>query len=473
MPRKDYSIAALHLLTGVLMGYCLFSMAKRLDDDTAYVKDVNEMWSIDLIEKFYREKCEECVAWSGVYEGTSEGCYCTTSHHRKNVKVGVHTGSCNWNQTSVGCVDIEQIPETPISKWWQGNTLFVKRLPDSSYASLAGNMGDDGACKTGFRLCEFRSMPGGGVCVPEHWISCPISAVYLDEQPPATGESGEQLNGPSLVQLHDPNLLPITDLRLAESHICRNPKKVATTEGRPSYALNRKARVNCGSDERYIELDSIGEQQLFDLHGIDYGRLPSFKTSDFFRWKRMYRRLQPVFPHCKSIFVSMKSLAMKMSIYYYSTYAFAIVWLALVLITLICRFILFDPASQGRPKVATAARIAIFLFEGTLLALCLLWFLSWSSISQLYQIEQLKCGDEGINSALAGMYERSKGDGGFYLISLALCSLVLVWDHIASALQLALNKGRFVDDQGRYMRNVELPELDAQTVLSFASIIGS
>ena len=476
MLRKDYSIAVLHILVCVMMVWCLFSLVSRLDDDVAFVKDVNDMWSIDLIERFYREKCEECVAWSGVYEGTNDGCYCTTSHHRKKVQRGLHTGSCNWNQTSVGCLDIEQIPLTTVATWSQNNTVFVKRRPNSSYSSLVNNMDKEGDCKPGFRLCEYRKMPEGGVCVPEEWSGCPMSAVYIedgDAEVSPDNASREKFNGFSLVQLHDPSELPITELRLAESHICRNQWKTATTEGRPAYSLNRKAREHCPRDERYQELDSIGEQQLFDLHEIDYQRLVGFKTSDFYRWKRMYRRLQPIFPHCKSIFVSMKSLAGKMSVYYYSIYIFSIAWVLLVLVTLVCRYFILEAVSQAGQKDIFASKVFFRIFAGALLVMGVLWFLSWSCTSQLYQIEQLKCGDEGINSTLASMSEASKTDGSFYLLSLLLCVLVLVWDQIASSMKIALNRGRFVDEQGRYMRDLELPQIEVPTILTFASIIAS
>ena len=316
-----------------------------LEYNQSYLLDVYDILTYDIVFNVTNVHLTHTRIWSGIYEGTVDGCYCYTSDSESGVYLGMHRAQCSYNETHWGCIDIAEIKPRMVYKLKRSETIntqednmkeeqepegiLVYKYPNSSFSALSSNIEESGDCKEGFMKCGGRSSDKDdrGICVPQAWGKCPITHLKMRsiDDPAVQKEDHSRFvkfPGFYIEQWTEENRRPIVHTTFVESHVCKNPLIESLSKGRTRYELNRKQEGVCEEDPRYIKLDEQGEgeRDLFDLHGVEYENLIEFYTSNEFKWFRMYRRQIHVAHSCRFISKDLKSMIQSVSQHSYLSY---------------------------------------------------------------------------------------------------------------------------------------------------------
>ena len=147
-------------------------------------------WNNNLVTGFSngsplsRQPYEGFDVWNDSYPGTVDGFYCPYSDRYYRVSVGFSRRMCSYNQTRAGCAIIPAVPKTPLRIWDnRAEQLVFAYATNSSFFDLHQNMDVNGNCRPGTMRCGNPSSISKGICVPNSWISCPVTDLRIAAQP--------------------------------------------------------------------------------------------------------------------------------------------------------------------------------------------------------------------------------------------------------------------------------------------------
>ena len=251
----------------------------------------------------------------GLYPGTVKGCNCL--HISWTRYEGVRTrklnrNECSRNETKAGCHDVRATHKTTLKRYL-GHSMFCgQRVPELNFYDLRKHMKRNGDCMKGYRKCGDINGISKGLCIPITYQDCPITKIQLAASNPDPETYTEVQAVQSRYRGAHPALQPplnlyytrksisqpLVDFNLTEDHMCISAESLAVTETRSVYQLYNKTKRKCREDKRFIEHDSMGEKDIFDLNGVMYRQLPAFKVSNTYRYKRFTRAIIPLKPQC-------------------------------------------------------------------------------------------------------------------------------------------------------------------------------
>lgn len=309
-PQAKKRFIAFGITKLVLSAACLVLVGYGTKN-LAYFKDsyhgIMSNWNNNLVTGFSngspqsRQPYEVLDIWNGSYPGTVNGCYCPWSDSEKGVSSGFSRSTCSYNETSAGCSNIPAVPKTKLRIWNnRSEQLVFSYAANSSFLDLYQNMDGNGNCKPGTMRCGNPSSISKGICVPDNWISCPVTDLRIGLTNPNPSKYNRSATFASYNVYYSTNsdANPIADLQIAEHFVCENPAMAALTPGRKPYELYAVETSGCKADHRYERLDSIGEQFLLEMNDISTSRLIEFKTSNSYLWFRFFRRVIEWKPEC-------------------------------------------------------------------------------------------------------------------------------------------------------------------------------
>ena len=423
-------------------------------------------WKSDLIWEFGKGP----NIWSGSYPGTVAGCQCFTTDTESEVYYGINRHACSYNETRAGCIDINPIPRTLVSRWKNSESLRYTRLANTSFAELHVHMNADGSCKQGNHLCGTRGQDQGGICIPDDLKGCPVNELVL-EQKIADGDSQRliQLDSSIFFGNQRSDMDPVVDLEISESRVCLNPREDSFTPGRKYYTLMSGRMNKCVNDSRYMALDSMGESEFLEINKVPVDRLPEFVPTNKYQWIRFYRRLLSwkhtcleEVPQVIEVFEAVKSTS--------SSYGFQF-WVCLALLLVISGLQIYSSMLIEAAKPPTTIRrvyhlrLAIILCMGALFVRMLLHGYPLSRSVQ--RISERRCGDPLTQTVIAGSSHVLYFDYtlfglialGLWVAVAALDNIETMWnrlraDYSKRTAGMPVDLARIEDDMGSFLRFV-------------------
>ena len=200
-PVLKKRFVALGITKLVLSAACLILVGYGTKN-LAYFRDsyhgIMSNWNNNLVTGFSQgaplsiQPYERFDGWNGTYPGTVEGCYCPRSDSDSSVSSGYSRSSCTRNESRAGCSDIRAVPKTKLRIWNNASEQLVfKYAASSSFFDLHSNMDGNGNCKPNTMKCGNPSSISKGICVPNSWISCPVTDLKIGsgfptQTPPST-----------------------------------------------------------------------------------------------------------------------------------------------------------------------------------------------------------------------------------------------------------------------------------------------
>lgn len=239
--------------------------------------------------------------WKGRYPGNDEGCLCDSRYMSGifyfSVRQGMKHRSCNWTESSAGCQDIPELSARDLTKWTEGQEIFVVREYGTSFSSIYDKMKEDGTCVEGYRHCGDINSISKGICISTQIKECPLTDI---SQVPKPGYVRIPFQGFDLYTSRDQSMNSLVDADISEDHLCFSRGDMSTTPGRDKYELLDVDYSVCEKDNSAISLGDIGEADFFDLNGLDYRRLLRYYVSNSFKYKMFTGRYIEWSPSCKN-----------------------------------------------------------------------------------------------------------------------------------------------------------------------------
>lgn len=111
------------------------------------------------------------------FEGTSDGCDCTTSYNF--FYDDVYSRTCGKSDRRNGCYTVYGLPSENLADWKGIRSLCLSKTIDYNYYNLIDeNLLTSTECKDGFKECGFADSLKNKLCYPSS-KSCPINDVYV------------------------------------------------------------------------------------------------------------------------------------------------------------------------------------------------------------------------------------------------------------------------------------------------------
>ena len=433
---KQCVVSVIKILSCIVSFVFVILAQMNLSYFTSSYHGIMNNWNNDLVTGFRKAGPNEGLVqaqapWNGSFAGTVEGCYCYRSDSDRGVSSGLHSHSCSYNETYVGCVDVDQIPRTSLPIWNDKNErLHFKFTDDSSFVDLHKNMLEDGSCKSGTKKCGDPSSISTGICVPNSWSECPVSDIAIGNSNPnpAVFTNTIQFTNYNVYFSTGAQSNPVADLSIGENIICEDPVRAGLTPGRSSYTLYRASTSNCKEDTRWRRLDAIAEPLLFDNNAIPYRRLIQFYTSNSYLWYRFFRRVIQWKPVCLNEVEKMNSLADELtSTKNYNLFLTILTCIILGVTILIHAAILRALYKRTALDENAALWMNVFvpcLNVVTIPLMALLVLKARPIYTYFFHIHQRQCSDAFTNDYLDGLHKTIKND--VYLMNMACLVLTLL-----------------------------------------------
>lgn len=245
--------------------------------------------------------------FSGTWHGTVRGCNCLHVNYcwRRGVSERtLSTGSCNYNETRCGCLNVAATPRVDLWKFPGEDSYCAKRESSMSFKNVYKNMHRSGECRDGFKKCGNVNGKSKGICIADS-SNCPINDVQFGSDTP-DASNYEKIDGNSVHLFYSRKLQkqPLVDLILSENGVCLSTEVQSLSPGRTSYKLREvDGDSDCKRDTRYSgsSTKQAGEQDLFNLNGVFYQFLPAFHTSNTYKWSANTRSIIEFSPACLDI----------------------------------------------------------------------------------------------------------------------------------------------------------------------------
>lgn len=432
--------------------------------------DIISNWKTNLIGNIGESSSES--VWNGTYYGTYHGCYCLTSDSESGVYYGLHRHECSFNETSHGCKDIPSLPQQQLTIWRHGEKTPYNRITESSFLSLYPRMDQLGNCREGSKRCGNVSSISRGICVPEEWRHCPVSRISKSSGDQSRGQSDKGVSswnaGLEFTNAEDYN--PVVELTVVENRKCLNPNYQAVSPDRKVYKLQAgKPMAKCITDTRYEEADAIGEIALFEQNRIRYQGLPTFKTSNDFKWKRMYRRIIEWKPSCLeevpfvlSVYESLSKLSWRHNLFYWVSFV-------LMLAIVVLQIYGYNQITTNKPRdeIVLFSRIRLGII-GCMVLILLPSLLAGSPIAQHFKkLASMNCGDRLTQKVIENSHLTMQFD--FHLFSIfSLCMWVFLG--ASDNIEAVWNKMRSQSKRRAEYLPANLPQID-DDVFSFVNFL--
>ncbi|CAI2364556.1 unnamed protein product [Moneuplotes crassus] len=227
------------------------------------------------------------------WPGTVHGCDCKRAVWGFSIYPDLDTGSCSYNQTLQGCVDVYPVDSAPLDKFYSAKICGLREgqnfVDTERPRKIAGGI----KCPFGHKPCGTGDI-NQIICVREQ-ERCPINDVQIlmNGQAPKPGYEVVPIDSSSGVMLAfttNYTGLPVIRFKLTEGQVCANPDTDMITEGRIPYKLlNTNNYHSCNQkvsdsyyDTRYDLIGSINEERLLKDNGLYLmlSNLPQYPIED-------------------------------------------------------------------------------------------------------------------------------------------------------------------------------------------------
>ncbi|KAL4499866.1 hypothetical protein ABPG72_015215 [Tetrahymena utriculariae] len=261
-----FTIIGIALFTSIL-SLCQYLNLPTLPISYDYVLS---NWNNSPITSIYQQNnCnEELINYT--FEGTYQGCDCTSSSLTQNLRV-IQQGSCSQQQLSSGCLQVASIQSKMLSSIKVNSiqyNLCVKRIPNFTYQQSDCTKQNQLINICGDTSTEQSSLYA--LCIPQEY-SCPINSIATSQ----LDTSFKQINNSPFfatsslyTQTHF-----ISTLASLGNGVCKQyNQQYYSTSISFNYPLFIRSKTKCDRsdvDSRFQNILSMGEDDFMSSNNLD------------------------------------------------------------------------------------------------------------------------------------------------------------------------------------------------------------